>query len=180
MINVRELVLVLKISVFVMLLTATLVYRHHAQQAHDQYIRLQGSIEQQTAQASAKLAQLTAERDAKQTQLNQLAKEQEVKDAAAQSEIARLDDELRNRPIRVRVVTRSGGGGGGSAKSDAATTPEAGAGDTATAYGLLPEENSRRLADALIEVETMSAAYSSCRATLLNPTIASGSRQPQM
>lgn len=126
-------------------------------------------IKLQNEEAGALLAQRTAERDAKQAALDRLAADQEKKDEAATNEIARLAGELRDRPIRVRVVaeSRAGGPGGGSAPGDAACAAAPGAGDAEPSTWVLPEATARSLGEVIAEVETMSAAYASCRATLL-------------
>lgn len=128
---------------------------------------LGGKISRQSSQARVTLDQLTKERDEKQAALDRQAELQEGKDNAAKDEIARLADELANRPIRVRVVTASGACSG-SATRDSTGGTEAGAGNPASASGLLPESNSRRLRAAITEVETLSAAYSSCRGRLFS------------
>lgn len=127
---------------------------------------LRGQISQQSSQAKVTLDQLTKERDEKQALFDAKAKQQEETDNAAKLEIARLADELASRPVRVRVVTASGACGGSTAGNSAGSA-EAGAGNTSSASGLLPESNSRRLRAAVAEVETVSAAYSSCRKRLL-------------
>lgn len=147
-------------------LAAAAVYGNLYCTAHKELSSLRAEIARQNREAEEKLAQLTQERDDKQARLNQLAREQESKDAEAQNEIDRLAGELADRPVRVRIVTEAGpcsggAGGGGAASADAS------AGDTSKTYGLLPEVNSRRLAGALKEVETLSAAYRSCRARLI-------------
>ena len=124
---------------------------------------LAGKVEQQQREAGERLEKLTAERDEKQARLDRQAKDQEKKDADAKSEIDRLAGELERRPFRVRVVTGACSGGAAGA---AAGATEDRAGDSSPAYGVLPPENTRRLDAALIEVETLSAAYSSCRARL--------------
>lgn len=126
---------------------------------------LRGQISRQSAQAKETLEQLTKERDEKQALLDAKAKQQEETDSAAKLEIARLADELANRPVRVRVVTASGACSS-SAAADATTSTEAGAGNADSTSGLLPESNSQRLRAAIAEVETLSAAYSSCRSSL--------------
>lgn len=128
---------------------------------------LRGQISQQSSQAKVTLDQLTKERDQKQAELDEMAKQQEETDNAAKLEIARLADELANRPIRVRVVTASGACSS-SAEGDSTINTEAGAGNDATTSWLLPESNSRRLRSAIKEVENLSAAYSSCRSSLLS------------
>lgn len=127
---------------------------------------LRGQISQQSAQAKETLDQLTKERDVKQAALDKQAQLQEGKDNAAKDEIARLADELANRPIRVRVVTASGACSG-SAASDQATSATDSAGNSATTSRLLPQSNSRRLRGAIAEVELLSAAYRSCRSRVL-------------
>lgn len=127
---------------------------------------LSGSVEQQNTQAQATLDRLTRERDEKQAELDQQAEDQEKKDAAAKAEIDRLAGELERRPFRVRVVTQAGSCDRGAAGEGAADTA-GGDRDTGPAYGVLPPENTRRLDAALIEVETLSRAYSQCRARLL-------------
>lgn len=127
---------------------------------------LRGQVSRQSSQAKVTLDQLTKERDEKQAALDKQAQLQEGKDNAAKLEIARLADELANRPIRVRVVTASGACSG-SATGDAANGTETGSGNDASTSGLLPETNSRRLRAAITEVETLSAAYRSCRISLL-------------
>ena len=66
--------------------------------------------------------------------------------------------------VRVRNCTRDAGRGGGGTPGADPARPDVGAADTGAASGLLPEAGARRLADALTEIETISAAYSSCRA----------------
>lgn len=154
-------------TLVLMLALAWLVgYQSGKESAGKDLARLQGMIEQQADQAGQTLARLTAERDKKQARLDRLAAEQESKDADAKAEIERLADELRDRPVRVRIVTQAGNCGGGSS-SDAAARAEDRAGDAGTADGVLPAENTRRLSAALSEVEILSAAYSSCRARLM-------------
>ena len=115
------------------------------------------------------LEQRTKERDAKQAELDKRAKAQEKTDEEAVTQISADDQRQRSAPVvvRVRDCTRDAGRGGGSAPSGAAATAGASAEDAGAASGLLPEAGSRRLADALTEIETMSAAYASCRSTLL-------------
>lgn len=131
-----------------------------------EYGELAGQVEQQNQQAERKLAELTAQRDMKQAALNKAAADQERKDADARAEIDRLAGELRDRPVRVRIVAQAGSCSGGAA-GDAAARAEDRAGDAGTADGVLPAENTRRLGIALTEIETLSAAYSSCRARLM-------------
>lgn len=154
-------------TLVLMLALAWLVgYQSGKESAGKDLARLQGMIEQQAEQAEQTLERLTTERDKKQARLDRLAAEQESKDADAKAEIERLAGELRDRPVRVRVVAQAGDCSRGAA-GDAAARAEDRAGDTGTADGILPPENSRRLSAALSEVEILSAAYSSCRARLM-------------
>ena len=141
-------------------------YQSGKESAGKDLARLQGMIEQQADQAEQTLARLTAERDKKQAAMNKAAADQERKDADAKAEIERLAGELRDRPVRVRVVAQAGDCSRGAA-GDAAARAEDRTGDTGTADGVLPAENTRRLSAALSEVEILSAAYSSCRARLM-------------
>lgn len=141
-------------------------YLQGGRAATEELENLKGKIQQQAAQAEKTLAELTKDRDKKQAVLDAQAKQQEENDHVAKDEIARLTHELASRPIRVRVVTASGACSG-SAASDRATSTTDSAGNPASASGLLPESNSRRLRAAIAEIETLSAAYSSCRSYFL-------------
>jgi len=161
----------LALMLLVALIASTLIYRSMYITTDTALTAVNASIKAQNETSTKKLADLTAERDQKQAQLDQAAKDQEKTDASAKTEIARLDAELRNRPVLVRYVTASGKGGG-SAASDPASSAKNSAGDAGTAIGVLPESNSRRLASALTEVETLSAAYNSCRAKVIPVSVA--------
>lgn len=115
------------------------------------------------------LEQRTKERDAKQADLDKRAKAQEKTDEEAVTQISADDQRQRSAPVvvRVRDCTRDAGRGGGGAPGGAAAATEARAGDAGPASGILSEEGARRLADALTEIEKMSAAYRSCRADAL-------------
>lgn len=117
------------------------------------------------------LKRRTAERDALQAELDKRRAAQENTDEKAVSQIAADDRSQRSVPVRVRVLdcTRDAGRSGGSAAGEAARPADAGAADAGAASGVLPADGARRLADALKEIETMSAAYGSCRATLIPP-----------
>lgn len=143
-------------------------YLQGGRSATEKLEKLKGKVEQQTAQAERTLADLTEDRDKKQAALDAQAEQQEETDNAAKLEIARLADELASRPVRVRVITNTSAGlCSGSAASDHATNTTDSSGNAASASGLLPESNSRRLRSAIAEVETLSAAYNSCRGRLL-------------
>lgn len=159
-------------TLVLMLALAWLVgYQSGKESAGKDLARLQGMIEQQADQAGQTLARLAAERDEKQAKLDKQARDQEKKDADAKAEIERLAGELRDRPVRVRIVAQAGSCSG-SAAGDAAARAEDRTGDTGTTDGILPAENTRRLSAALTEIETLSAAYSSCRAMLTEQGIA--------
>jgi hypothetical protein len=127
------------------------------------------AIVQQNLAAAALLKTRTAERDAKQAELDRRATAQEKTDGKAVVQISADDKLQRAAPVRVRVqnCARDAGGSGGRAAGGGAGPSQAGAGDAGPASGVLPEAGARRLADALTEIETMSAAYSSCRARVL-------------
>lgn len=126
------------------------------------------AIKAQNKTADNLLKQRTAERDALQAQLDKRAAAQEKTDEKAVGQIAADDQLQRSATVRVRVhhCTRDAGRSGGSTPSQAAAAAQAGAGDASSASGVLPEAGARRLADALKEIETMNAAYASCRADL--------------
>lgn len=150
---------------------ATDHYRNQVMAMDVQLERLSGEIERQNADAAQILATLTAQRDTAQTALDAAYQLQEVADAAAQQEIDRLRGDLEQRPVRVRIVPQPAacGPGGGGTAGYAPAIADAGAADAAPAYGLLPESNTRRLGAVIAEVETLNAAYASCRAQLMHP-----------
>lgn len=115
------------------------------------------------------LEQRTKERDAKQAELDKRAEAQEKTDEKAVTQIAADDQRQRSAPVvvRVRDCTRDAGSGSGGPAGGAAAAAGAGAEDASSASGVLSKEGARRLADALNEIEKMSAAYSSCRTTLI-------------
>lgn len=133
--------------------------------------QLQASVATQNRTAKAELERLTAERNAAQARLDQLYQQQEKTDAQAVQEIARLTGELEQRPVRVRIVSQPSvsGAGGCRATGEQAASTDPGAADAAEAYGLLPAANSARLAGVIQEIETLNAAYASCRSLLLHP-----------
>ena len=143
-------------------------YRDLAATNAKELTTLQDQVKHQNDLAKLKLDEMTRLRDVKQTELNDFQKTQEKKDEAAKLEIARLAGELEHRPVRVRIVAQPAqcGPGGRGTPGDAAAGTEAGAGDPAQTYGLLPERNSQRLGAVIGEAETINAAYASCRAQL--------------
>lgn len=133
--------------------------------------QLQGSVATQNRTAKAELERLTAERNAAQARLDQLYQQQEKTDAQAVQEIARLTGELEQRPVRVRIVSQPAASGSRGCRTagEQAACADPGAADTGQAYGLLPAANSARLAGVIREIETLNAAYASCRSLLLHP-----------
>lgn len=150
---------------------ATLHYRDQVKARDVELRRLSAAIERQNSEAEQALATLTEQRDTAQAALDAAYQQQEVADAAAQQEIDRLRGDLEQRPVRVRIVPQPAACGpdSGGAAGDAPTAADAGAADVAPAYGLLPESNTRRLGAVIAEVETLNAAYASCRAQLMHP-----------
>lgn len=128
------------------------------------YTDLATSVKVSNQLAAEKLKTLIKDRDSKQAEIDLLAAEREKLDAQAKSEIERLSDELSNRPVRVRVITKAGSCGRGSGTGKASDS-ENSKGNAGPPYGVLPKENTRRLRAALSEVETLSAAYNSCKAS---------------
>ncbi|WP_314971758.1 hypothetical protein [Comamonas testosteroni] len=143
-------------------------YRQKALTVGRELQQLQARVEAQNLTAAEELARLTLERNAAQAQLDQLYQQQEKTDVLAVQEIARLSSELEQRPVRVRIVASSAACGtdSHSAAGEPASSTDPGSADTAQAYGLLPESNSRRLGAVSAEAETINAAYASCRAAL--------------
>jgi len=132
-----------------------------------QYSELAASVRVSNKLAADKLDALTVDRDKKQADLYRMVAEQERFDAEAKSEIKRLIGELDGRPVRVRFVTKAGECSAGSKDSGTGNSEDR-TGDSGTAYGVLPEENSRRLRAALTSIETLNAAYRSCRSRLIS------------
>ncbi|MPN18487.1 hypothetical protein SDC9_165847 [bioreactor metagenome] len=135
--------------------------------------QLQALVAAQNDQARTTLERLTTERDAAQAQVDTQHQQQEMADAQARQEIARLHSELeRSGPVRVRISAQPApacGPGGGGAPGHPSAAADPGAADAAPAYGLLPAANSARLAGVIQEIETLNAAYASCRSLLLHP-----------
>ena len=146
-------------------------YRQKALTVGRELQQLQDSVAVQNRTAAAELARLTLERNAAQAQLDQLYQQQEETDVLAVQEIARLSNELEQRPVRVRIVASSTtcGAGSGGTTGDQATAANSGAADAAQTYGLLPAANSARLAGVIQEIETINVAYASCRSQWLHP-----------
>ncbi|WP_027729958.1 hypothetical protein ABL850_15520 [Variovorax paradoxus] len=127
------------------------------------------AIKAQNTAAEQLLKKRTTERDALQMKLDERAAAQEKTDEKAVAQIGADDKQQRAAPVRVRVLncTRDAGSSGGRAPGEATAAAGAGAEDSGAASGVLSKAGARRLADALTEIEMMSAAYSSCRANLL-------------
>lgn len=146
-----------------MLILLMIGYVYGSRSAQLELAGLKGKISQQTEQAEATLLAITKEVEEKEAKRNAQAVLQEEQDNAAKTEIIRLTGELANRPVRVRIITESRACSGSSSGA-AATNGQDSDRYAAEASGLLPESNSKRLRAALADVETLSAAYNSCRA----------------
>lgn len=132
--------------------------------AAKKYHVLIGQVRQQESQLKAdyKKAQLKVVK--KQKKLNEIAKQQREKDDQAQVQIEKLTTELANQRVRVRVqpeASKCSGTGTGSGRNT-----RAGKENTDKTHRLLPELNSKRLASAIKEIETLSSAYTSCKKSL--------------
>lgn len=161
----------LVLFLFTALVTVSLLYNASEKKLHratNDLAELRANVKAKNEEAARELATALADRDRRQKHIDELLRNQEQQDESAQTEIDRLTRELEYRPIRVRYITRPAGGGCGGAGSG--ETPAAGDRDEndTEASGVLPEANSRRLRTALAEVETLSAAYNSCRNVLIN------------
>lgn len=127
-----------------------------------------GDLEQarsQLAKAEGAAEALKRDRDHRQALLDGAAEDQGKKDAQAQAEIGRLAGELRDRPVRVRVIPATCGG---AAPGAPAPAPGPGAADRGQADGVLDPAAAERLGRTLSEIEALNAAYASCRARLLD------------
>jgi len=132
----------------------------------EKWAKLAAQVEMTNRLAEQRLVKLKADRDRKEAELHRLAEEREKLDEQAKSEISRLAARLEQRPVRVRVVTDPRACSGGP-EGDATAGTGSGEANAGEATGLLPESNSGRLREALTEIETLSAAYNSCRSYLL-------------
>lgn len=126
---------------------------------------INGKVAQQNAHAKKLFDTLTAERDQKQAVIDNAYRAMEKKDAQAKIEIDRLSDELRVRPVRVRIECPRGNGGGSAAHSSAADADHR-AGNASATYGVLPAANTERLAIAIRDIEQLNAAFGTCKAAL--------------
>ncbi len=124
------------------------------------------AIKARNAEANRRLIQLTNERDGKQAELDKRRAAQEKNDATAVTQVAADDRRQRAAPVvvRVRECTSDARVSGGGAAGPVAAGAGPGPADQSSASGVLPDAGARRLADALTEIETLSAAYASCRA----------------
>jgi len=173
--------LLLAASALVLLLSwSTDHYRSKATIATKDLQSLQADVREQNRNAQKTLDRLTTERDTAQAALNRNRQQQEKTDESTKLEIARLGDELKRRPVRVRIVTTTPacGSGGGSSEGQPAPAINSGAADPTQTYGLLPQGNSERLGAVIAEAETINAAYASCRAQLFNQTGTKTNSQP--
>ena len=161
-------IIAIAVGLIVLTLSGLTWYYHGAyRNVSDTLLVLQHDVSEKNREATDKLKALIIERDAKQAKINQLYLEQGEKDEIAQNGIERLNDQLRASTVRVRIESASRCSGSSSIGDQARNAANSAANDTETS-GVLPESNTRRLADALTEIETLSAAYNSCRAVLSN------------
>ena len=158
------------VALMLLLAWSTDHFRAKARAAHNDLAQLQKEVSDQNRTAQATFERLTGERDRAQAALKHQREEQEKTDATNVTEIARLGDELKRRPVRVRLIPGSTtcGTGGGGTQGAAATTDTPGAADPTEAHGLLPAGNSARLGVVIAEAETINAAYASCRTQLFH------------
>lgn len=165
--TVQRAVQAILVALCLILAGATYLSHKRSSSLSTELATVRAEVALQNEKAELLLADLTAERDAKQATLQALHEAQERKDADAQLEIARLNRELEQRPIRVRYVTTNPSGprsGGSTDPPDA--NPQGSPGDGAETHGVLPEQNARRLREVIAEAEQINAAYASCRAHL--------------
>lgn len=158
----------LKVALLTVALAAALVgmgYLAGKLSAATELNNLKGQIEYAEQEAQAKYDELLAANRIYAARIKEASERQEEIDNAAKAEIQRLSNELASRPVRVRIETNSGACGSGTRSTEAGST-DTGEANGSQAYGLLPRFNTQRLAAAIAEIETLSAAYSSCRATL--------------
>ena len=126
---------------------------------------LQGQLAQQQEQAEEKLKEAHENATALQSKAQEKLERQQEKDRENIERIKDLQRALASQPIRVRYQATSGASGNCAARAQDEST-RTGTANRTEASRLLPESNSQRLAAAIAEIETLSAAYSSCRATL--------------
>lgn len=133
-------------------------------QARGELGQLQAAVAAMKKQAADELAALTAERDAKQEQLNAAFKAQEIKDANSQATVDRYSRQLAS--VRLRdpyaKAARCGGGGGGSASASAAATDNRAA-DPTDASGVLSERTSEDLRRLQRAADQINLAFASCK-----------------
>ncbi len=127
-----------------------------------------GAIKDQKIAADKVLAVETAKVTARDTALNDLKNQQELKDADHQKITLRLTDQLRvaaGAAKRLRDPNAAGcGGGGGSPAGQTATGADGGAADRADAGGLLSAELTQLLQSDAKKADDINTAYASCRA----------------
>lgn len=166
--TVQRAVHVILVALCLILAGAAFLFHMQASKATGALYDLKTQVAAQSLEVERQLLLLTAERDAKQAELEALYEIQERKDADAQAEITRLANELELRPVRVRYVSAPGGRGGGGSQDHPPASFHVGKRGGAEANGVLPEENARSLRQVIAEAEEINAAYSSCRVWLLS------------
>lgn len=123
-----------------------------------------GAMEQQERQLNADYEKAVKQSQDTQKKIDELKTNQEKKDEQAQQAINLLSNELSRTAIRVRANSQSLACDSAGATSN--SDNKIGEGNTPSAHWLLPKSNSKRLSAAIAEIETLSAAYASCRAVL--------------
>jgi hypothetical protein len=139
----------------------TWYYQGRYQSTRDELLILKHNVKQQSDNSKAMLKALTAERDAKQLIINQKIKNQDKEDAQKLRDITNTKLHTVSVRIKPNASVCPNSAAGGAQNTSTGTT------DTTATAGLLSDTNTRQLEQAIVEIETMSAAYSSCRATLM-------------
>lgn len=125
------------------------------------------AIEAQNREAERKLRDLTAERDILKRVIDERAAAQRKIDGQAKTQIA--SDDARAAAVSVSVRCSAGParprGDGGASKEGAATAARGG--DAVASSGILAPEADRRFKRSVSEIETLQAAFNSCKQTLL-------------
>jgi len=141
--------------------------------AQAQYLEDKAVMDGLKAAAAAKLAEVTAQRDATEQVLRKLKDEQEIKDAKNKTTTAALATKLAAMSAaaggRLRdpnAETGCGGSGGSSSRPPTATASDSND-DGAKTGGLLSTQLSGLLQRLNAEADEINNAYASCRATLM-------------
>lgn len=127
--------------------------------------QLKGQLQHAQQEAQKKLNDALAAHQALGQHYETTYLQQQEQNHVAQTEINRLTTQLNSRPVRVRIQTTSQ-----PCSSSPTTAQNANANPSTTnpspTYGLLPAANSQRLTSAIKQIETLNAAYTSCKTVL--------------